>query len=195
MFFKLPDWLRYEIQHLWERTSVNVREWINTHPKIIIGIATISMLLLFVIVIYMLIPEKTIEIEEYDKEWFYDLNAGELFVAESDLVAPIEAPSGPLANGGPAGVRAYVFSYSEEPNERNRFIGFLEIPDPNAKDDKLLSLESTATGAELWGQGRLIRRVEDERWVPANSDEGRAILGELFYPNAKGEIAHYCPPE
>jgi hypothetical protein len=195
MFFKLPDWLRYEIQHLWERTNVNVREWINSHPRIIIGITTISMLLLFVIVIYMLMPEKAIPIDEYDKEWFYDQNTGELFVAKSGLIPPIEAPSGPLASGELTGVRAYVFSYSDEPNERNRFIGFLEIPDLNAKDDKFLSVESRAGGAELWGQGRLIRRVEDERWVPANSNEGRAIIREFFYPNEKGEVANYCPPE
>jgi len=195
MFFRLPDWLRYEIQHLWERRGINIREWINANTRIIIGITFVSVLILLVIVICMLMPEGIIKVEEYDKEWFYDLNTGKLFAAKSEAAVPIEAPSGELPQGGPAGVRAYVFSYSDEPNERNRFIGFLEIPDPNAKDDKLLSLESTATGAELWGQGRLIRRVEDEQWVPANSTEGRAILGELFYPNAKGEIANYCSPE
>jgi len=195
MFFRLPDWLRYEIQHLWERRGINIREWINTNPRIIIGMTFASVLILLVMVICMLMPEETIKVEEYDKEWFYDLNTGELFAAKSGLIPPIKAPSGPLLNGEPAGVRAYVFSYSNEPNESNRFIGFLEIPDPNAKDDKLLSLGSTATGAELWGQGRLIRRVEDERWVPANSNDGRAILGELFYPNARGEIANYCSPE
>ncbi|MEE9371312.1 MAG: hypothetical protein V3W45_07585 [Sedimentisphaerales bacterium] len=195
MFYRLPDWLRYEIQHRWERTGINIREWINANSRIIIGITFASVLILLVIVICMLMPEETIKVEEYDKEWFYDLNTGQLFVAKSDAVVPIEAPSGELPQGGPAGVRAYVFSYSDEPNEANRFIGFLEIPDPNAKDDKLLSLESTATGAELWGQGRLICRVGDEQWVSANSAKGRAILRGLFHPNAKGEVAHYCPPE
>jgi len=192
MFFKLPDWLRYDIQHFWERTNVNVREWINSHPRIIIGITTISMLVLFVIVIYMLIPERTIQVEEYGKEWFYDLNTGELFAAKSDLIPPIEAPSGPLSNGEPAGVRAYVFSYSDEPNERNRFIGFLEMPDPNFKLD---SFDSRLSGAQRWGQGKLICKPEDNKWVLANSQEGQAILQEFFQPNEKGEVAHYCPPE
>jgi hypothetical protein len=57
------------------------------------------------------------------------------------------------------------------------------------------SISSGASGAKQWGQGRLIRRVDDEQWVPADSNEGQAILKELFLPNEKQEIAHYCQPE
>jgi len=192
MFFRLPDWLRYEIQHLRERTGINIREWINANPRIIIGITFASVLILLVIVICMLMPEETIKVEEYKKGWFYDLNTGELFVAESDAVVPVEAPSGPLPNGRPAGVLAYVFSYVPEPNDSQRFIGFLEIPDPNFKAD---SFDSRLSGAKRWGQGKLICTPEDNKWVSANSKEGQAILQEFFQPNAKGEVAHYCLPE
>jgi hypothetical protein len=46
----------------------------------------------------------------------------------------------------------------------------------------------------MFAKGRLIRRVRDEQWVPANSDAGRAILKETFRQNEAGEIPHYCPP-
>ena len=191
MFYRLPDWLRYEIQHRWERTAVNTSRWINANPRLIISITAASVLVL-VVTIGLLMPGEAVKVKEYDKGWFYDLNTGQLFVAKSDAVVPIEAPSGPLPNGKPAGVLAYVFSYVPEPNDSQRFIGFLEMPNPNFKGD---SFDSRLSGAKRWGQGKLICKPEDNKWVSANSKEGQAILQEFFQPNAKGEIAHYCPPE
>jgi len=85
-----------------------------------------------------------------------------------------------------------------EPNESERFIGFLETFTSEAKKNKSKSAKSKDdSAAELikqWGEGRLIRRVEDEQWFSANSDEGRAIIEEVFLPNEKGERARYCPP-
>jgi hypothetical protein len=113
MFFRLPDWLGYEIQHRWEQTAVDTRRWINAKPRLIMSVAGASVLVL-VVTIGLLLPGKTVKVQEYKKGWFYDLNTGELFAAKADLIAPIEAPSGELSQGGPAGVRAYVFSYSDE---------------------------------------------------------------------------------
>jgi hypothetical protein len=193
MSFTPPDWLRYEIQERWERLAA--RKWINKNPRIIISITAASVLILLVI-IGLSMPKKTITtVKEYKKGWFYDPNAGELFVAKSSAVPPIDAPSSTLPNGRLAAVRAYVFSYAYEPNETNRFIGFLEIPNPVAKKEGPDSISSGAGGAKQWGQGKLIRRVNDERWVPADSNEGQAILRELFLPNKNGKVAHYCPPE
>jgi len=208
MSFKLPDWLRYEIREQWERLGARLlaaRRWINQqNPKIVIAITIASVLLLLTIVIWIW-PEKPLEkVELSNKAWFYDLNTGQPFVGRDDQIPPIEAPSGPLRiespvgqlrNGGPAGVKAYVFSYVDEPNESERFIGFLEILTPEAKKEKPESIKSRASGAEQWGHGRLIRRVKDKKWVPANSYQGRFILEEVFLPNENGERARYCPPE
>ena len=208
MSFKLPDWLRYEIREQWERLGAKLlaaRKWINQQdPKIVIAITIASVFIFLVIAIWMW-PEKPLEkVELSNKAWFYDLNTGELFVRKNNQIPPIEAPSGPLRiespvgqlrNGGLAGVKAYVFSYVDEPNESERFIGFLEILTPEAKKEKPESIKSRASGAEQWGHGRLIRRVKDKKWVPANSYQGRFILEEVFLPNETGERARYCPPE
>lgn len=191
MFFTLPDWLRDEIQERWEL----LRKWINKNPMIIVSI-TIASVLILLVIIGLSMPGKTVTtVKEYKKGWFYDPNTGELFVAESDAASLIDAPSSTSPSGRLAPVRAYVFSYAYEPNETNRFIGFLEIPNPVAKKEVSEFTSSGVSGAKRWGQGRLIRRVDDEQWVPADSNEGQAILKKLFLPNENGEVAHYCPPE
>ncbi len=190
----LPDWLLYEIQERWERLAL--RKWINKNPMLIVSI-TIASVLILLVIIGLSIPQKTTIniVQEYQKGWFYDPNTGKLFVTRSDAVPSVNAPSGTLPGGRPAPVRAYVFSYAYEPNETNRFIGFLEIPNPAVKKEGTEPIGSGAGGAKRWGHGRLIRRVDDEQWVPADSNEGQAILNELFLPNKNGEVAHYCPPE
>ena len=202
MFFRIPDWLRYEIR---ERL-LPARRWINQqNPRIIIAITIASVLLLLTVVIILLWPEKPLEqVEQSDKAWFYDLNTGQLFVGRDDQLPPIEAPSGPLRiesasgplrEGGPAGVKAYVYSYASEPNESNRFIAFLETSVPKEIMERLESIKPKIERTEQWGYGKLIRRLKDKRWVPGDSDEGRAILKEVSLPNKTGERADYCPPE
>ena len=149
MDFKIPDWLSYEIQRRWERLAV--RGWVNKNPRIIIGVMCVSVFVLLLIVIDLSSGGEDVKVEDYKKGWFYDLNAGELFTAKSDLVPPIEAPSGPLPNGEPAGVRAYVFSFAYEPNESNRFVGFLETTDPNYHKEDAESGKPGGGGAQPWG--------------------------------------------
>src|SRR4030042_2065529 len=113
MFFTLPDWLRYEIQERWERLAA--RKWINKNPRIIISITAASVLILLVI-IGLSMPKKTITIvKDYKKGWFYDPNTGELFVAHSSAVPPIDTPSSTVPSERLAAVRAYVFRYASEP--------------------------------------------------------------------------------
>jgi len=207
MSFKLTDWLRYEIrqkcqrlQDKWERSAA--KKWINDNPNIIIAITCVSLSVLLVVFVWFVWPEKTVKRVEHEKEWFYDLNTGELFAAEKGLTPPIDAPSGPLLessgplrNGGPAGVRACVLAYISEPNESERFIGFLETTDPRIESNSLPALDADASGAEQWGHGKLIRQIEDERWVGANSRWGQAILEEAYRPNENGETPIYCQPK
>lgn len=196
MAFKLPDfqYFRYEIMHRWERLAT-LRRWINRNPKIVIGVTLVSVLILLVIIVWLLLPEKGIESQQHKRDWFYDLNTGRLFVARAGQIPPIQAPSGPLPDGQPAGVKAYVFSYMDEPNEAERFIGFLETTDPNAKKETSAVVELKVGGVEGWGRGKLIRRLQDRQWVPANSVKGRAILKLLFAPNKKGQHPRYYPPD
>jgi len=186
-------YLKYEIKEWWERLAI--REWLSRSPKLVIGVSVVSVVGLMVFGIWLTLPKKVVEVENYEMDWFYDLKHRRLFVARKGQIPPIEAPSGPLANGEPAGVRAYVFTYSNEPNTTDTFIGFLETTDPNVDKSSIGPMDLRVSGAEIWGKGRLIRRVKDEKWVPANSEEGRAVLKETFRQNEAGEIPHYHPPD
>jgi len=182
--------IRYDIEQRWPKLIEKyqlARKWFNDHPGIIIIIAVASVSILLVTAIAVLTPEKPPKLPESKKAWFYDLNTGELFVDKADEVPPIEAPSGPLPNGQPAGVKAYVLTYVSEPNESEKFIGFLETTNPDA--------QAQYNGSGHWGQGKIIRRLEDQLWVPGDSKQARAILEEAFRPNENGEPPRYCPPE
>jgi hypothetical protein len=195
MDFMMPDfgYLKYEIKERWERLAI--REWLSRSPKLVIGASVVLVVGLIVFGIWLTLPKKVVEVENYEKDWYYDLKHRRLFVARKGQIPPIEAPSGPLANGEPAGVRAYVFTYSNEPNTTETFIGFLETTDPNVDKSSIGPMDLRVSGAEIWSKGRLIRRVKDKEWVEANSEEGRAILKETFRQNEAGEIPHYCPPD
>ena len=135
------------------------------------------------------------QVDTSEKQWFYDLNHQRLFPVKSGQLPPIEAPSGPLANGAPAGVRAYVFTYSDDPKTTDTFIGFLETIDPNVDKSSIGLMDLRVSGAETFSKGRLIRRIKDKEWIEANSEEGRAILKEAFRKNESGKIPQYIPPK
>ncbi|GAG43518.1 unnamed protein product, partial [marine sediment metagenome] len=199
MPFRIPDWLGYEIREKWEWLAaklLDVRLWLNRqNPKVIIGITVVTVLVLIIVVISLLSGPEVPEVKEYKKAWFYDLNTGTLFAAKKDLIPPIEAPSGPLPDGSPAGVKAHVFTFTIEPNESERFIGFLETTDPNAEIEFGASGSRKIDSAASWGLGKLFRRVDDAKWISGSSKEGRAILEEALERNENGKRALYCRPK
>jgi hypothetical protein len=191
---QVPDWLRYEVGHriewLQERWArLGVRETINDNPSVVAVTACGSLAVLIVVLVMVLRPGPQRRQEEGRLAWFYDLNTGQLFTADSKKAGPIEAPSGPLPDGGPAGFRANVYSYVLDPNESDLFVGFLERPDPNAK-----GATPDRSDFEAWTQGVLIRRVEDQDWVSAAGAAGEKILMEMTRPNEKGQTPIYQVP-
>ncbi len=191
----MPDfgYLKYEIKGCWERLAI--RDWLSRSPILIIGASVLLMVGVIAFLVSLTLPEKIEQVDTSEKQWFYDLKHQSLFVAKSGQLPPIEAPSGPLANGAPAGVRAYVFTYSDDPNTTDTFIGFLETIDPNVEKSSIGPMDLRVSGAEIFTNGRLIRRTKDTEWADANSDQGRAILKEAFRKNESGKVPQYIPPK
>ena len=190
MRMKVPEWLRLELADRLTRLRNPgrrgpFRRWLNQRPKLAIAFACTAAVVLLVAVLRTG-NDSLPRLKPIKKAWFYDLNTGELFVAGDDLVPPIEAPSGPLPDGGPAGVRAYVLTYKPQPDRSQRFIAFLEKADPNAGE---------TGGAARWPAARLIKRIDDKKWVPADGTAGRAILDEAFIPDENGERPWYVRPQ
>lgn len=195
----MPNWryIWYDIEERWDR--LGLRKWINDNPKIIIGISIATGVLFLLIVITSLIPHNPPIISDSQKTWFYDLNTKKLFVVDGDSIPPIDAPSGQLADGQPAGVKAYVFSYLKDPKESERFIGYLEKFTPEGKKmiSSIRKSESNVTSQMVHqlNSNRFVRRPADSDWVAADSDEGRFILGQVSRVNESGQAPHYCSPK
>ncbi|MFA5293415.1 MAG: hypothetical protein WC496_10320 [Phycisphaerae bacterium] len=194
----MPNWkyIWYDIEERLEK--LGIRKWINNNPKIIIGISIVSAVIFLLIVITLLIPSSP-PIMQSHKAWFYDLNTNELFIRNDDRIPPIDAPSGKLPDGEPAGVKAYVFTYFSDPNDSELFIGFLEKYTPQGKEIiSLLKNSKDNVTKEMIRQlnnNRFVRRLEDDSWFLADSNEGQAILEQASRANEKGKIPDYYPPK
>jgi hypothetical protein len=193
----IPDWLRYEMRHKIERLRegferLRMRETINEHPKAAAVVALLLVLLLASVVSRLVRRPPGRQHRESKHAWFYDLNTGKLFVGSSKDVGPVAAPSGPLPNGEPAGCRAHVYSFLRDPNESERFVAFLEKPDPNV-DPKTLSRDRS--NFEAWARGRLIKRAGGDDWVSPTSPRGRQIIQEVTHPNMYGQTPMYQEPK
>lgn len=117
--------------------------------------------------------------------YYYDLGTGELFLAKSNEIPPIDAPSGPGPNNTPQGVRAYVFSCGDCSDKSQQFVGWLEMFTPDAK--RALSSPpkpdpNNPQGPEyyeLWARGHLVSVPGSGKWVQANSEEGFKVMESI----------------
>ena len=130
--------------------------------------------------------------------WFYDLNTGELFEAKSNAIPPIDAPSGNLPNGEPAGVRAKVFACGDRSDPAKQFVGWLEKLTPEAKQAIVqgqtgegMSSSSSSIG---YLEGLLVRSADGDRWVSANSREAMRLFQSPRDRCPKGEVLSPCFP-
>jgi len=195
--FRVPDWLGYEVRHKLEGLRdgferLGVKDKVSEHPKAaaVIAFALVLLLLSGVVRIVRRVPKPGFR--ESKRVWFYDLNTDKLFVARGKQVGPIDAPSGPLPNGDPAGVRAHVYSYLRDPNEAERFIAFLEKPDPNANVE---DLNPDWNDLKAWSRGRLVKRAGSDTWVAPTSPRGQQLIQQVTHPNMYGQIPIYQRPQ
>lgn len=96
----LPEWFKIELREKWDWLSERlrlpyVRGWFTGHPTIIVWVAGVLSLLLLVILVPKLFPNKPpVKVVIVEKAWYYDLNTGELFTAPQGLDPPIECLPG-----------------------------------------------------------------------------------------------------
>jgi hypothetical protein len=173
-------YLKYDLEDKWQRV-VEVRKWLNENPGVAKIMAAVSACILLIVILYFIWPASEQKYASADKAWYYDLNTGKLFVSSAFQNPPIEAPSGPLANGEPAGVLAYVYQIGFDKNAE-RVIAFLEKLTPEAKHTRPTKLsppdKRTQQEIELWNKGRLVKTVDANDWIPYVSPQGQALIDE-----------------
>lgn len=215
--FKLPDWkyLKYHLEQKWSEMTASkaysskpykgdtflqrfaeFRVLISTHPVLKISISVLCAILIILTIRLSLFSSDQEIITNPDNAWFYDINTGKLFTAEKTKFPPIEAPSGPMPNGQPAGVMANVLTYDPTGKDNSQqFIGYLEKLTEEGKQAWQEALESDRLAEMNSSTGRLIKRVEDKEWVKADSPEGLKIKMSAYKPNEKGQIPQYVNPD
>jgi hypothetical protein len=176
----IPEWILDEARYRWERMAI--REKINSIELNKMYIITgVSVFILLLVTIVLLWPGKKQEVVNYKKAWYYDQNTNKLFLARATEESVTEAPSRPLPDGTPAGVKAYVYSYVINPKESDRIIGFLWKQVGPGQSDK-------------WDKGKVVKKPEDKEWVAADSKKGKQIVGEVLKQNKDGIYPISCPP-
>ena len=190
MNFEIPDWVKYELIDRWRKA----RSFVNRNPRAVWGITLASGFVLFLVLISILSRPSRPQPQVSKRAYFYDLNTHELFIARADEQGPIVAPSGPMPDGKPAGVRAYVYTYVSDPNENELLVRYLEKPDPNYAK-KTDELEQVVSAKLDWGRGKLLRRPDDKEWVPADSSQGIAIVREAAKRDPNGRIPRFYTPK
>jgi len=131
-----------------------VREWLNQNPKVVIVIAAASLSILLGIVVELVIPTNGYRAKDYEKEWLYNLNTGELFTADIGRFKITPTP----ASGEPAVAKAYVFSYAYEPNESEPRTSRPATPSDDGDGGNLFEGWMTNSGC------RVIANREGQSW-------------------------------
>lgn len=139
-----------------------LRSKIESSPMLGAGVA--GFVLLFAIGFYFLSGEK-VEGPLANKVYFYDVDAGKIFVVSDDdnPVPPITAPS------GGEGVAAIVFSCGDCDDESSLFVTQLKKYTDKAK--------TAMVGDDLDAvrKGTMVRSAAGGEWVTAESDKGQEI--------------------
>ena len=176
---------------------MQVRDWMNENQPIVAGVVILILLLSFARIMCTLMGDnRAPRITEF---FYYDVNTGNLFVANYEAVSPIAAPSDIDNNTGRLnGVRAFVFSCTDCSDPDTYMIKYLQRYTPKAKEahEKMLAGEMSDEYMYISPEEESeIKRPGDENWVPSISEEANKIMEEAYQERCPdGERAKECFP-
>lgn len=192
---------------------MSIREWINKNS----AVATIVAVVILVISLGILIMNlgggrRGPVVKEL---YYYDLNTGKVFTAPVESLPPVKAPSDPDESKR-SGVQAYIMACGECPSniagataeelaQRNVFIVRLEKYDDRTRDQLVKMMEQQQqAGPEgpppmmvdpfLMEEGRLVKPLQGDRWVPIHSPAGMQIMESLQRRCEDGTNPKFCYP-
>lgn len=175
---------------------MSIRETINKNP--LVGVVIVVVILVIVV---MMIRSNG-PVGENPLAYYYDLQSGELFVANKDDVPPIEAPSG-AGNG----VLAAVFACGSCENEADRFVGWVSKYDPQVHEQvRLLNASPMAVDAagnpidamavNAYAYIAVLPETvgDDVEWISLNAPQVQFIREAPFTKCPEGAAVQTCYP-
>lgn len=124
------------------------------------------------------------------QRYFYDIEAEEMFVADTAIMPPITAPSGGEA------VVALVYACGNCSDENGRFIAFFEKYTDAYKEalDRFRN-DGIPLSEQVELEGHLIRTPDTADWLPMQSNEGVALWDKTLQGRCdKGVPLISCAP-
>jgi hypothetical protein len=158
---------------------MRLRQWVNENSSVV----TVGAVVVMIFSLGWIVQESLTRWHRSSgvpDVWFYDLGSGKLFRAKSTAVPPIDAPSGVLIDGEPAGVRARVFACGDCNDESKRFVGWLEKFSHQAKQAMVQGRTGQGQGYSSssigYIDGLLIRDEEGTRWLKASDPRAKEVF-------------------
>ncbi len=129
------------------------------------------------------------------RDWYYDLNTKQLFAAAAGQLPPIAAPSGPLPDGSPAGVKAMVFG-CQDCSPSDRTVLYLETYPASTRADAEVRRQLAVDGHPppfrpdaATGKGVLVSDPEVVNWVELASPDGAELTRRVAEKRCPGGAA------
>ena len=128
-----------------------------------------------------------------EKAFFYDLSEKKLFTAAREELPPIKGVNDPTEDG----VRAVVICVSGDPeNPANRTVAYLEKYAPELKQNieqaRLGKVDAMSTRER--NVYRLVARVGEDKWHPANTPEAQKIMTSWHVAGPDKKYPTVCSP-
>lgn len=182
---------------------MNVREWLNNNSAIVTVVAVLVLCFALAFIIW----NSSSNNRRYGPidVYFVDLNTSEIFVARSDQIPPIAAPSD--NDGGKSGVRAHIFACGDCPSglrgrtidelaDNEVFVAYLERYTDEAQS--LLSGDMQPEDEERYymamEMGQLVTAPGSSNWVSMNSERGYMLMSRSSERCGSGVVPSLCRP-
>lgn len=161
---------------------MGLRDTLNQNSAVVMVIAVLGIVVCAVLIGRGLSRGSSAGVGEVH---YYDLNTDKIFIGVAQRQEPVEAPSGPTAEGKPAGVRAHIVSCgkcrsnydgmtAQQIEEAGAYLAYLIINPPMPTVDS--SGANTADPRMLILSDPMVRAVDGGPWMSAGSAKAMALL-------------------
>lgn len=180
---------------------MSLRETLEKHSAVTIAVVVIVLLASSTLLYKNVFRGRVVP--NIDQRYFFDLNTGMLFLADVAALPPVEAPSGTLPDGKPAGVRAHVYACgecgqydgmtAEQMHASGALIGWVETYS-QAATAAVSQNSDDPYNADVGISGQFVRDPLGDEWIPLDSDAAAELMRRAMESCPAGQRPNPCHP-
>jgi hypothetical protein len=183
------------------------RDWVNKNSGLTTIVAIAGLALALIAIAFQL--HRPTPVFKMGNAYFYDMDTDKVFVSSAGDIPPINVPGSTGAK--PMGARAMVFACHDCKDEKDRFVGWVEVYTPETKA-KLEDVSHQSRGAAspitpqrmmMMGGGdggHLLAKPDpaNPQWkngfVDFTADEGSKVMLDAQQRCGEGTVPQMCQP-